>query len=725
MNGNKINGFTNLSTGGTAGIAGIVPYYGTWTCANNMICITNGETSSDNKGNLKGPGNNEGLSMKSPVFKENNVKNTSGDALNTSNSLSPNSLNSNSKNNAPTLKVNQNNPNSPSINKQNVTPNITPGNHNSPSVGINGQNINRGNIPISAVTSTGSTYDPPVSNVSKPKQTPQPDYTSAMTIYGVSDDAAPGIWTYEYNTIYVGGSQSSGTNYSYCFYTSTASEVIKDNLFVNARTNSGTSTGSHACIYVSSAVANNYNYNAYIAATPATMFSYAGTFERLPAWITSTSCDKQAWADSTSDIVPTSLFTSVSTGNLHIVSTYSGAWISFGKGLPIAAIATDIDGNSRSASITTGVTDIGCSQFTLNPATNPPVVAVQDVTPGSGVTSNYTLWGRKLATLLWNAGGTTYPTSVNVKYYSGFNPSNVVGGNYSNSHTTYSAVGSYTNNVTFNLTYYFGDNETYTITTPSTNTILAEYVGPLWFVFPSGGNTARTSQLTYSAATQVYTVVTDSLGGFNDFALTDLTSALPVVIASFGGSSSVRDVTLNWTTSREMNNSGFTIERRILTSLTTSSYSAWQQLASLPGHGNTNEPVNYTYTDKKLNVGTYQYRLKQTDYNGNSEYFTLNNPENVVIGKPGNADVSQNYPNPSNPKSKIDYQIPFDGKVSIKVYDVVGKEVVTLVDADLTAGYYTAEFDGTNLASGIYIYRILAETPGQKFAATKKMVLLK
>ena len=221
-------------------------------------------------------------------------------------------------------------------------------------------------------------------------------------------------------------------------------------------------------------------------------------------------------------------------------------------------------------------------------------------------------------------------------------------------------------------------------------------------------------------------VFVDSVSGsyFGSFALTDATSPLPVMISQFSAGVSTRDVGLNWTTTREMNNSGFNIERRSLASANT--YTAWTEIGSVPGHGTTTQPENYAYTDKKLNVGTYQYRLKQIDYNGNDEYFSLNNPENVVIGKPGSADISQNYPNPSNPKTKIDYQIPFDGKVTIKIYDVVGKEVVTLVSSTLTAGYYTAEFDGTNYASGIYIYRMEADgTAGQKFTQTKKMVLLK
>ena len=88
-------------------------------------------------------------------------------------------------------------------------------------------------------------------------------------------------------------------------------------------------------------------------------------------------------------------------------------------------------------------------------------------------------------------------------------------------------------------------------------------------------------------------------------------------------------------------------------------------------------------------------------------------------------DISQNYPNPFNPKCKIDFALPFDAKVTIKVYDILGREVATLLDAFKTADYYTVEFDGTNVASGTYFYRITADNNGQTMTKTLKMILVK
>ncbi len=81
----------------------------------------------------------------------------------------------------------------------------------------------------------------------------------------------------------------------------------------------------------------------------------------------------------------------------------------------------------------------------------------------------------------------------------------------------------------------------------------------------------------------------------------------------------------------------------------------------------------------------------------------------------------QNYPNPFNPTTVINYQLPAEGFVTIKVYDILGKEVVELVNENKAAGYYPVNFDASKLASGIYIYSINAGS----FSMSKKMILTK
>ena len=96
----------------------------------------------------------------------------------------------------------------------------------------------------------------------------------------------------------------------------------------------------------------------------------------------------------------------------------------------------------------------------------------------------------------------------------------------------------------------------------------------------------------------------------------------------------------------------------------------------------------------------------------------MNNISTIV---PNNCSLSQNYPNPFNPSTKINFDIVKPGFVSLKVFDILGKEVATLVSENLSAGSYETDFDGSNLSSGVYFYRI--ET--NEFTQVKKMILNK
>ena len=202
-----------------------------------------------------------------------------------------------------------------------------------------------------------------------------------------------------------------------------------------------------------------------------------------------------------------------------------------------------------------------------------------------------------------------------------------------------------------------------------------------------------------------------STGGVQD-ATIEGNTALPVELASFTATTNRNAVSLNWSTATETNNAGFDVERKAATA------TEWTKVGNVTGNGTTSEVRNYTFTDR-ANTGTYNYRLKQLDVNGNFEYFNLSSE--VVIGIPTECELSQNYPNPFNPTTNLEFGISELGFVSLKIYNPSGKEVATLVNEIKTAGYYTVNFNASDLSSGVYFYSLSANN----FTATKKMMLLK
>ncbi len=177
---------------------------------------------------------------------------------------------------------------------------------------------------------------------------------------------------------------------------------------------------------------------------------------------------------------------------------------------------------------------------------------------------------------------------------------------------------------------------------------------------------------------------------------------------------------LNWITASEQNNAGFEVQRAVFGS----EYLVFSKMAFVSGNGNTNSPTTYNFTDMNLNSGKYNYRLKQIDNNGNFEYHILSGV--AEVGIPTKFDLSQNYPNPFNPTTKINFDLPADSKVTLVIYDVTGREVTKLLNNELrTAGYYTMDFNGSSIASGIYFYRFIAESAGRQTVMSKRMVLIK
>jgi Secretion system C-terminal sorting domain len=121
----------------------------------------------------------------------------------------------------------------------------------------------------------------------------------------------------------------------------------------------------------------------------------------------------------------------------------------------------------------------------------------------------------------------------------------------------------------------------------------------------------------------------------------------------------------------------------------------------------------------------YSYRLKQIDRSGAVHYSDAIMPNSSTGIEeppvPAAYALYQNYPNPFNPVTGVRFQVPGTSDVKLVVYDILGKEVAVLVNERKGAGQYEVRFDGAGLASGVYLYRLVAG----KYVETRRMLLVK
>ena len=197
----------------------------------------------------------------------------------------------------------------------------------------------------------------------------------------------------------------------------------------------------------------------------------------------------------------------------------------------------------------------------------------------------------------------------------------------------------------------------------------------------------------------------------------DNTVVTPVELTSFVAIIEGKNVLLKWTTSTEINNRGFYIERKVVSK---QNKGEWSLVAFKDGHETTTQVTNYSYADdvSDLNAVTIKYRLKQTDLDGT---FTYSNEVTVYFSVPLIYSLNQNFPNPFNPSTTFEFQIPSTEKVVLKIYDVIGNEVATIVNDELPVGTYKYQWNASGLASGVYIYKLQAGN----YISTKKLIFMK
>ncbi len=215
-------------------------------------------------------------------------------------------------------------------------------------------------------------------------------------------------------------------------------------------------------------------------------------------------------------------------------------------------------------------------------------------------------------------------------------------------------------------------------------------------------------------------ILVSGLTSFSDFGIGSIgDNPLPVELNSFTGVSTTRGVELAWSVASEQDNAGFIVFRD------GQQIAHYNSTPELRGRGTTSEGKTYRYTDAfGLEVGkSYTYTLRSVDFDG-----TIHNINRTAVVQVTEAPkvvfaykLEQNYPNPFNPSTKITFSIKEAGLVSLKVYDLLGREVATLVNERRSAGIYDVNFNAGALGSGVYFYTLTSSG----FSQTKKMMLVK
>lgn len=257
----------------------------------------------------------------------------------------------------------------------------------------------------------------------------------------------------------------------------------------------------------------------------------------------------------------------------------------------------------------------------------------------------------------------------------------------------------------------------------------------VWSLLYDGINPATNTQITTAAASITSFGVDQNnelyLVSFNGKIYNFIPTVIPVELSSFNATVVNGKVRLDWYTASETNNSGFVIER-------SQDGVNFKDIYFIGGNGTTTQRNIYSYTDVDVSFGVYYYRLKQIDMDGTVNY---HNVVSVDLGLPKSLLLEQNFPNPFNPSTKIRYTIPdvilssskegeggitfrnsqSDSKVTLKVYDILGNEVATLVNEYKQPGLYEVEFDASKLTSGMYVYKLSVGN----YSSVRKMLLMK
>ncbi len=391
-----------------------------------------------------------------------------------------------------------------------------------------------------------------------------------------------------------------------------------------------------------------------------------------------------------------------SSSNLMPNTSSANAWIGNNMGTHISWINVDINGNSRSTSVSSGAPDLGAYAYST-PSTTPGTLTATGTHATSG-TEDFYFNGKKVASITWGSSG-TLPT-LTPRFYPGAWADTagvgIAGAKFGNAYWGITASGG--SGYTYDITLYYDPAQLGTVGSES-DVRMAKRSGPgaNWGAFTGTSSTVNTT---------TKALTTPGLTTFSEFIITDQNSPLPVTWLDFKGTKAGKEVLLTWSTASEINNSRFDVER-------SSNGKDFVKIGEVAGHGTTMSVSNYSFIDPSAaaqGVNALYYRLRQVDYNNDAELSKV-----VVIdmndGKV-TADAAQLYPNPFTSTVAVTTIVSNEQPITITVVDQFGRLILNK-QVNVTEGVNTLTLDESALwAKGVYFISI----KGTQLNKTEKVI---
>lgn len=237
-----------------------------------------------------------------------------------------------------------------------------------------------------------------------------------------------------------------------------------------------------------------------------------------------------------------------------------------------------------------------------------------------------------------------------------------------------------------------------------------------WRIGRERPRSSSAGQGTFTKLPTTYDADADELvaqvSSFSEFALGSDSDPLPVEMAGFNATTDAGEARLTWQTASETGNARFEVQRKA------GPQSEWVTIGAVDGAGTTTEAQSYQYTDEELpyEASRLTYRLRQVDVDG-----TASLSETVTVRRAvAAAELLGTYPNPAAQQATVRYAVPETQEVTLRLYDVLGRQVRTLVQGPRT-GRHKTTVDVRDLPSGTYFLRLKTDGPVQ----TRKLTVVR